>query len=144
MQEFIRMASSVLGTTEDVARQATSTVLGLIAQVAPAADVQELLSRLPGAGDLLRAFAPAPAPPPSGAASVMGGVSDLVSNTATALQGALGAGSALLGLVGQIGLDPQKGAQFLSLFAGFAREHAGGELVDRVLSYLPGGRSLFS
>jgi hypothetical protein len=141
MQEFIKMAASVLGTTEQVVRGATSGVLDLVSRVAPAADVQALLSKLPGATELLNAVRtpPPPPPPPAGsAAAVLGAVSDIVSNAAAAVQGALGTGVAVLGLLAQFGLEPSKGVEFLRLFVNFARQQAGPELVDRVVGAVPG------
>jgi hypothetical protein len=141
MQEFIRMAASVLGTTEQVARAATSGVLDLVSRVAPAAEVQALLSRLPGAAELLNAVRtppPPPPPPPGSTAAVLGAVSDIVANAATAVQGALGTGVAVLGLLAQFGLEPSKGVEFVRLFVNFARQQAGPELVDRVIGAVPG------
>jgi hypothetical protein len=145
MQEFIRMAASVLGTTEEAARGATSTLLELVAKVAPAADVQELLSRLPGAAEFMKSFsAPPPPPAPGSAAAVMGSVGEIMSNVAAVIQGTVGAGAAFLGLLGQFGLDPTRAAEFVRLFVDFARQQAGSELVDRVLSYIPGAGQFFS
>jgi hypothetical protein len=147
MQEFVRMAAAVLGTTEQAVRGATSGVLDLVARVAPAADVQALLSRLPGAAELLNAVRtppPPPPPPPGSAAAVMGAVSDIVGNAATAVQGALGTGVAVLGLLGQFGLDPGKAVEFLRLFVGFARQQAGPEVVDRAIAAVPGLTTLIA
>ena len=138
------MAASVLGTTEEVARAATAGLLQLFARVAPAADVQELVSKLPGASDFLGALkSPPPPPQPGSSAAVMASIGEIVSNAAIALQGAVGAGSAMLGLLGQFGLSPQKATEFIRLFVDFARQQAGQEVVDRVLSYIPGGKQFF-
>jgi hypothetical protein len=145
MQEFIGMAASVLGITEEAARDATARMLELVARVAPAADAQELLSKLPGASEFVKGFsAPPPPPSPGSTAAVMGSVGEIVSNVATAVQGAVGAGAAFLGLIGQFGLDPTRAAQFARLFVNFARQQAGSELVDRVLSHIPGAGQFFS
>jgi len=149
MQEFIKLAATILGITEEVARSATSSLLSLIAAAAPAADVQALLSRLPGAGDLLRAFTPQPPapppPPPRGStAAVMGAVGELMSNAAVAVQGAVGTGAAFLNLLGQFGLDPRRATQFVGLFVDFARQQAGAEVVDRVIAAIPGARQILA
>jgi hypothetical protein len=144
MQEFIRMAASALGTTEEIARGATASLLELFTRVAPAADVQELFAKLPGASDFLGAVKAAPpAPEPGSSAAIMGSLGEIVSNAAIALQGAVGTGTALLGLLGQFGLSPQKATEFVRLFVGFARQQAGPEVVDRVLSYIPGAKQFF-
>ena len=148
VSDFIKMASAVLGTTEEVAREATLATLELIAKAAPAADVQALLSKLPGAGDLLKAFATAPEPPtpppPGSTAAIMNAISDVIASAATTLQGAVGTGSALLNLLGQVGLDPRRATRFLGLFVDFARQQAGPEVVDRVINAVPGARQVLT
>ena len=143
MQEFIKLAVRTLGATEQTVRSATAGLLDLLTRVAPAADVQQLLSKLPGASDLLSAFRPAsppPAEPPvSGVASAL---TDLVTNAAAAIQGTVGSGVAIVRLVSELGLDPQKAGQFARLFVDFAKTQAGPELVDRIIDAVPGARAL--
>ena len=142
MHEFISLAVKTLGATEQTVRSATAGLLDLLTRVAPAADVQQLLSRLPGAADLINSFRPAPpppSPPPSGVAAALG---DLVANAATAIQGTVGSGIAIVRLLTELGLDPQKAGQFARLFVDFARTQAGPELVDRIVDAIPGVRSL--
>ena len=118
-------------------------MLDLVTRVAPAADVQQLLSRLPGATELLNAFRPAPpAPPPPPPNGVASALTDLVTNAATAIQGTVGSGVALVRLFTELGLDPQKVGQFAKLFVDFARAQAGRDVVDRVIDAIPGARSL--
>lgn len=133
------LAATTLGATEQTVRKATAAV---VTRTAAAPDVQQFLSRLPGAAELLKAVRPEPpAPPPaSGVAAALG---DLVTNAATAIQGTIGSGAALLRLLTEIGFDPQKAAQFAGLFVEFARVHVGSDLLDRVLDAIPGARSLF-
>jgi hypothetical protein len=88
--------------------------------------------------------APPPPPTPGSTAAVMGSVGEIVSNVATAIQGTVGAGAAFLGLLGQFGLDPTRATEFMRLFVNFARQQAGSELVDRILSYIPGAGQFFS
>jgi hypothetical protein len=142
MQEFIKLAVATLGATEQTVRKATAGMLDLVARVAPAADVQQLLSRLPGAADLLNAFSPPPPPPPPPPNGVASALADLVTNAATAIQGTVGSGVALVRLFTELGLDPQKAGQFARLFVDFARAQAGPELVDRIIDAIPGARSL--
>lgn len=149
MQDFIKLATTALGTTEETTRKATAGLLELMSKVAPAADFQALVSRLPGAGDLLKAFfpeqappPPPPAPPPSTAAAMLDGLGDFVTNAATAVQGTVGAGLALGGLLAQVGFDPHKARQFVVMFVDFARATAGRDTVDRVIDAVPGLRQL--
>ena len=143
MQEFIKLAVTTLGATEQTVRNATAGMLDLVTRVAPAADVQQLLSRLPGATDLLNAFRPpAPAPPPPPPNGVAAALGDLVTNAVTAIQGTVGSGVALVRLFTELGVDPQKVGQFARLFVEFARVHAGREVVDRVIDAIPGARTL--
>ena len=143
MQEFIKLAVATLGATEQTVRSATAGLLDLVTRVAPAADVQQLLSKLPGATELLYAFRPAsPPPPPPPQGGVASALTDLVTNAATAIQGTVGSGFALVRLFTELGLDPQKAGQFAKLFVDFARAQAGPELVDRIIDAIPGGRSL--
>jgi hypothetical protein len=143
MQEFIKLAVRTLGATEQTVRSATAGLLDLLTRVAPASDVQQLLSKLPGASDLLNAFRPTPTPRPeppvSGVASAL---TDLVTNAAAAIQGTVGSGVAIVRLVSELGLDPQKAGQFARLFVDFAKTQAGPELVERIIDAVPGARAL--
>jgi hypothetical protein len=141
MQEFIRLATTVLGMTEEAARGAAGALLGFLSSTVPGAELQKLLSRIPGASELLKAVQPVPPPPPPGILESLG---DLVTNATSAVQGAVGSGVALVNLFAQIGLDPQKGVEFFKLFVGFARQQAGAELVDAVIGKIPGAKSLLS
>lgn len=138
MQEFINLAKNTLGMTEQTARDATAQVLNVVASMAPAADVQQLISRIPGAAELLKAVQPAPPPAPPATETMLGGLGDLVSTALTAAQGAVGGGVALMSALGHAGLDPGKAATFVKLFVDFARQYAGTDLVDRVVGSLPG------
>jgi hypothetical protein len=142
LQEFVNLASLTLGATEQTVRRATAAVLDVLAQAAPAADVQQLLSRVPGAAELLAAFRPAPPAPPPPQAGVAAALGDLVTNAATAIQGTIGSGAALIRLLVEIGFDPQKAQQFANMFLDFARAYAGADLVNRVVDAIPGARQL--
>ncbi len=139
LRDFVDLAAITLGATEQTVRRATAAVLDLAAQAAPAADVQQLLSRIPGAAELLASFRPAPPPPPGGVAGALG---DLVTSAATAIQGTIGSGAALLRLLTEVGFDPQKASQFAMMFVDFARTYADSDLVNRVVDAIPGARQL--
>jgi len=139
MQEFISRAASALGIPDALATQATGALLDLVSKSAPPADFQQLLSKLPGAGDLLKAIQPPPpAPPPSN--GVFGALGNMMSSATSAL-GSLGGPAALLEFVSKSGLNPQQGGQLAKMFLDFARQHAGTELVDSIASSIPGAKS---
>lgn len=157
MQQFIQMATSVLGTSEQIARTVTGGLLDLIATSAPEADVSTLLSHLPGANELLATFrssaptpAPAPAPPPPPPEpTLLGSLTSAASAMLTAGSIVLGAGSSLLGggaanlnslaaLLNQQGLDVTKAPQLVSMFAQWSAQQVGSEVVNRTLGAVPG------
>lgn len=141
MQDFINRATTVLGMTEEAARSSTAALLGFLSSTVPGAEVHKLLTKIPGASELLQSVLPAPPPPPPG---FMDSLTDLVTGASTVVQGAMGSGVALVNLFTHIGLDPQKGVEFFKLFLGFARQQAGSELVDSVIDKIPGVRAFLS
>ena len=74
--------------------------------------------------------------------AMLDGLGDFVTNAATAVQGTVGAGLALGGLLAQVGFDPHKARQFVVMFVDFARATAGRDTVDRVIDAVPGLRQL--
>jgi hypothetical protein len=139
MQEFITRAAAALGVSDTIARQATGALLDLVSKSASVPDMQQLIAKLPGAADLLKAFQPAPPdPPPSG--GMFGALGNMVSSATSAL-GSLGGPALLLEFVSKSGLSPQQGGQFAKMFLDFARQHAGTDLVDRIVTTIPGARS---
>jgi hypothetical protein len=143
VQDFIKLAVATLGATEQTVRAATAGFLYLVSRTAPAADVQQFLSRLPGAAELLNLVRPSqPAPPPPPPSGVAAALTDLVTNAVAAIQGTVGSGMALMRLFGELGLEPQKARQFAKLFVDFARTQAGDDLVDRIVDAIPGARSI--
>jgi hypothetical protein len=154
MQQFIDMVTSALGTSEQVARTVTGGLLDTVAKAAPQADVAALLGRLPGAQELLNTFRAAPPPPPP-APGVLGSLSGAASAVLGAGSAVLGAGSTALGagaaglgglaaVFQQTGLDVTKLPQLVTMFAQWAGQQAGGDLVQRVLSAVPGASTLLS
>jgi hypothetical protein len=151
MQQFIQMATSTLGTTEQTARTVTAGLLDMIARNAPPAEAAALIARLPGAKDLLDAFRPSPAivPPAEGLGSIVqAGVAALGFGTDAAASagrvpptGAAGL-SGLAALFTQAGLDIAKVPQLIGLFAQWARQHAGAQAVQRSLGSIPGASTV--
>jgi hypothetical protein len=157
MQQFIQMVTSAFGTSEQVARTVTGGLLDVIAKNAPTAEVGTLLNRLPGAAELLNAFRAAPPPPP--APEPDPGIVGTLSGAASAVLGAgssvLGAGSSVLGsgaaglsslatLFSRTGIDVSKVPQLVAMFAQWAAQHAGGDVVQRSLGALPGAATILA
>jgi hypothetical protein len=143
MQQFINMATSALGTSEQVARSVTGGLLDLIAKNAPQADVSALLQHLPGASDLINAFRAAPPPPPPPPPPDPGLLGSLTNAAALGTGSAmLGTGAAGLNNLASVlrgnGLDVSRAPQLIAMFAQFASQQAGPELVQRVLGAIPG------
>jgi Protein of unknown function VcgC/VcgE (DUF2780) len=145
MQQFIQMATSALGTSEQTARTLTGALLDVIAKAAPRTDVSALLDRLSGASDLLTAFRAAPPRAPLAPATDSGLLGSL-SNAASEVLGtgatALGAGATglaeLAALFGQSGLEATRVPQLVTMFAQWATQQAGADLVRRTLGAVPG------
>jgi hypothetical protein len=153
MQQFIQMATSALDTSEQVARTVTGSLLDLITRNAPQADVTALFSKLPGAADLLNAFqaapAPPPPPPPPPDSSLLGSLTNAASAVLSAGSTVLGTGSSMLNtgasglsslaaVFDETGLDVTKIPQLVGMFAQWAAQQAGSDLVHRVLGSIPG------
>jgi hypothetical protein len=149
MQQFIQMATSALGTSEQVARTVTGGLLDLVAKHAPPADLSALLNRVPGAADLLDAFRTTPPPPPPPSPGILGSLSGAAGAVLGAGSTVLGTGSSMLGtgaaglnnlaaLFTQTGLDVSKVPQLVGMFAQFAAQYTGGDVVQRGLGAIPG------
>ncbi|MGE3841767.1 MAG: DUF2780 domain-containing protein [Vicinamibacterales bacterium] len=144
MQQFIQLVTTTLGTSEQAARQATGGLLNLLSTQAPKNDMAALLGKLPGAADLLKTFQSAP-PEPTGldaltnaASSLLGGGSSILGAGAKALGASAGSFTTLTSALSQAGMDMAKVPQFVTLFGQWATQQAGADLVQRVLSSVPG------
>jgi len=143
MQQFIQLVTTTLGTSEQAARLATGSLLNLLNAQAPENDMAALLGKLPGAADLLKSFASAPAEPTglealtNAASSLLGGSSSVLGAGAKALGASAGSLATLTSALSQTGLDIGKLPQFVALFGQWATQQAGSDLVQRVLSSVP-------
>jgi hypothetical protein len=120
MQEFIQSVASKLGINEDQARSATSGVLNMIKDQGNGQDADTLISKIPGADDVMQSSAPS-----GGAGGMLGGLGSKLA----------GAGGALAALQGS-GLDGDKAKQFVVMLD-YAKQKAGPEQVDQVLDKAP-------
>ncbi len=128
MNEFIQLAVSKLGLSEDSASSATGGLLQLIKSQVGGTDADQLLQNFPGSQELLAKA--------SGGASG-GGLGGLVSSVSSMFGGKLGAVAGLAGTLGSAGLSADKFGPFASLFVDFIKNKAGADLVDRVMEQLP-------
>ena len=137
MQDFIQDAVSKLGIGKDTAESATGGLLGLIKDHADPSDASDMLSKLPGAGDLIKSAA--------GGGDEGGGGGGLLGGLGGAIGGALGGGGGALGAVSALtktGLSADKLGGFVELFKNFALPKLGPDLLKRLLSKVPGLGSL--
>ena len=124
--DFIKTAGAELGLDTNQAQQATSGILGLLRDKADGGT--DLIAALPGATELL-------AKPM--AASAQSGGGGLRGMAGKVLGGNLGQGLNLVGMLKGAGLDSSNSGHFVEMLMGFARNHAGPELVGRVLKSMP-------
>lgn len=119
MDEIIASIAATVGIGEDVARQGVGIMLNFLMKEGDAGVVGQMVSKIPGADDLLAA------------------------HTADEGGGGLGGmmGGGIMGLAGQlqgIGLDMGEIQGMAKEFANKAREIAGDETVDAVAATVPG------
>lgn len=139
MQEFISRAAAALGVSDTTATTATGALLELVSKTASAADMQQLLSKLPGAADLLASFQP-PAPEPPPPTGMFGALGGMVSNATSAL-GSMGGGAAIMQFLSKGGLTPQQGGTFATMFLDYARQKAGNGLAEQIAKAVPGAKA---
>lgn len=132
MEEFLRLATSQLGVSEQTARSATSQLLGFLKQNAGADDTTALLEKLPGARELLSSAKPASSGRPGG---VMGTLGNL-------LGGKAGSSLGLLAVLKNSGLDAGDTGRFVGMFLDFVRTKAGAGVVDGLMAKVPELKSL--
>ena len=126
MKDLIQNVASGLGVSEQVAESATSGLLGSLKAEAPAGDFSQLLSKLPGAEQLLNAQ-------PEASAASAGGLLGGVASAAGLGSGVGGLASAL----GGSGLEAGQYGAFASMFLGYVKEKAGSELVSKLAESVP-------
>ena len=133
MEEFIRMAVKNLGIPEGITRSATGQLLQMIQNQANEGDFKQLLGRLPGAADLLKAV-PQGTGQETGAGGILRG---LVSKAVSAISGTGGATAGVVGVLTQSGVDINKAGPLVSMLMIFMKHEAGTELVGRTVGQIP-------
>lgn len=130
MQDFLADAAAKLGIGADQAAGATGSILDFIKENASSADVSEMLSKIPGASDLMGQSSGA-----SGGAGVLGALGGLLGGDGDSpLGGALGAAD----LLAKSGLSLDKLGGLLELLQKYVQPLLGEDLVKRLLSNIPG------
>lgn len=124
MDELIGRIVSSAGISEDLAKTAVGIILNFLNRDGPADKVSELISALPGAQALLDSHGE------GGGSGILGGISDMMGGGG----GAMAAFSELT----NAGLGMGEVQTVTKEVVGFAREKAGADLVDEVISSIPG------
>ena len=124
MQDFLTQAAAQLGIGTDEAASATGGILDLIKEHADSADVSEMLSKLPGASDLMGTST-------GGGGGLLGALGGMLGGDAGQ---ALGAAD----LLAKSGLSLDKLGGLLDLLKQYVQPLLGDDLVKRLLSQIPG------
>ncbi len=124
MDELIGRIVNNAGISKDLAKTAVGIILNFLNRDGPADKVSELISALPGAQALLESHGE------GGSSGLLGGISDMMGGGG----GAMAAFSELT----NAGLGMGEVQTVTKEVVGFAREKAGAELVDEVISSIPG------
>jgi hypothetical protein len=149
IDQFIQQATQQLGISSDQAKSATGGVLGMIKQHAPAGDFSQLLSKVPGAEQLVNQFGNQAAGGAPGGAGGGGGLGGLMSMASGLLGGGKSSGggglgdvAGLMGMLSSNGLSADKGMNFASMLLGFLKQQGGSDLLGSVLKNVPGLSSM--
>jgi hypothetical protein len=131
MNDFIQMAVSKLGVSEQSAKSATGGVLDMIQKQVGGGDFSKLLGAVPGAADLLKS---APASGGSGGGGGLGGILGAASGLLGGKAGSiLGAAS----MLEKSGLSLDKAGPFVSMLMDYFKGKAGNDLVSQILGKVP-------
>ena len=123
MEQIIASIAAKVGIGEDVARQGVGIMLNFLMKGGDAGVVGQLISKIPGADDLLAAHTA----DEGGSGGGLGGL--------------MGGGGGIMGLAGQlqgIGLDMGEIQGMAKEFSAQAREVAGDDAVDAAAATVPG------
>ena len=119
MDELISRLVSTVGISEEQAGKAIEIMLNFLKQSGPSDKVNELLSKMPGATDLVGTA-------DQGGGSLLGGMGNMM--------GAMGA----MGQLTSAGLGMGEVQGVTKEVVGYAKEHAGSDLVDEIVGSIPG------
>lgn len=128
MNEFIQMAASNLGLSEDSARSATDGLLQWIQKQVDGQDADQLMQQLHGSQKLLEK---------ASKGTSIRGLRRLASKINAIFGGNIDATAGLIGVLSKAGLSVEKFGPFASIFVDFLKKNADIDLVGRVLDRLP-------
>lgn len=151
IDEFIKMATSQLGVSEQQAKGATGGLLGMVQKATGGSgEFDQLMKLLPGAQNLIGGGGAAPATGGGGgllgtAMGALGGGKaaggGLLGAAAGALggklPGGLGQAAGLLSMLSQNGISADKAGRFVNLFASFVQGKGGGQILQGLLGKMP-------
>jgi predicted short-subunit dehydrogenase-like oxidoreductase (DUF2520 family) len=127
MDELIGRIASAAGISEDLARQAIGIILNFLDRDGPQDAVSQIVAALPGASELM--------------AEQGGGGGGLLGSIAGKLGGSLGGGMGAMAALNELtsaGLEMGEVQAVTRELVQAAREHAGADVVDRVVDAIPG------
>ncbi|MBZ0269042.1 DUF2780 domain-containing protein [bacterium] len=130
IQDFLSLASSQLGMTEETTRSATGGLLSFIGDKANPQDFQSLLGALPGAEALTKSAGK----PSGGGGGLKGAISGLAGSAGL---GKFGAAAGLLAKLKGSGMDMDQAGPFVGMFIDFAKKNVDGALIGKILESVP-------
>ncbi len=125
MDELIQRIMAAAGIEEDVAKNAIGIILGFLNKEGPEDKMQLIFDALPGAKDLVDARAEA------------GSSGGFLSGLGSMMGGGMGAMAALNELT-NAGLDMDGVQSVVKELVSYAKEKAGDDVVNEVVSQIPG------
>lgn len=138
MQEFIAMAASKFGLSEESAGNLTGGLLGTVKEHVSAEQFSALADKIPGLDQL--ASAGGEAAEEAGGGGLLGGLTDALGSSGGLLgdlaQKAGGAAD-IMGLVEKSGLDASQAGGFVSSLIDWIKEKADGGIVEQIVSQVP-------
>ncbi|HEY5770954.1 MAG TPA: DUF2780 domain-containing protein [Terrimicrobium sp.] len=123
MDQIISVISEKLGISRSVVREAIKILLQFARQRIAAAQFEEIIAKIPGAGALL---AEIPAANPAGSGGLL-----------SSLSGSLGDAAKVLSGLQSAGLPSAQIGPFIQAFLEKSREIAGPEIVDQFIRQVP-------
>lgn len=124
MEELITRIVSASGVSEDVARQAVAIILNFLNKDGPAEQMQQIFAALPGASELVAEHQA------QAGGGLLGGLGGMMG-------GGMGAMAALNELT-SAGLGMDEVQSVTKELVAYAKEKAGDDVVDSVISEIPG------
>ncbi len=125
MEELIKRIMTAAGIDESLAQKAVAIILGFLEKEGPSDQVQQIFASLPGASELVAAHSG-----DAGGGGLLGGLGSMMG-------GGMGA-MATLNELTSAGLSMGDVQTVAKELISFAKENAGDDVVDEVISQIPG------